>query len=75
MTRFERLNRKDLCLAYVRGLPWVNSLVLGMETEDQLQENLDLFNTMPLTLKQVEETNQILPQLPESFLNPAKWKL
>ncbi|MDR3442130.1 MAG: aldo/keto reductase [Legionella sp.] len=74
VTRFNRLNRQDLCLAYVRGLPWVSSLVIGMETEDQLQGNLKLFGEKPLTTAQIEEIQQLVPPLPEHFLNPAQWR-
>ena len=27
----------DLCLAYVRGQSWIDGVVVGMETEDQLE--------------------------------------
>lgn len=73
--QFKRLSRKDLCLAYVRGLSWVNSTVVGMETEQQLEENLALFGQAPLSSEQITEVNHVIPSLPESFLNPAKWRL
>ena len=72
--RFERINHQDLCLAYVRGLPWIASLVLGMETEMQLSENMGLFGEKPLTPEQISEVHRAIPYLPESFLDPAQWK-
>lgn len=71
---FDRENRADLCLAYVRGLPWVTSLVLGMETKKQLHENLKYFENKPLTQLQIEQVWRVGFQLPESFLNPALWR-
>ncbi|MCC5792247.1 MAG: aldo/keto reductase [Legionellaceae bacterium] len=73
--RFHRINRRDLCLAYVRGIPWIASLVIGMETEVQLQENMALFENAPLTLDEIETIRQELPLLPENFLDPAQWRL
>lgn len=75
VTLFNRANRQDLCLAYVRGLSWISSLVLGMETEIQLQENLSLFDKPPLSQEQINHINQAMLPLPESFLNPAQWTL
>ncbi len=71
--KFKRENRQDLCLSYVRGLPWVASLVLGVEAEGQLIENLGLFEKEPLSLEQIEEIQQIIPHLSDNFLNPALW--
>lgn len=71
--RFQRIDRKDLCLAYVRGLPWVSSLVLGMETETQLQDNLQLFAEEPLNTEQLQEVHQIIPPQSERLLDPAQW--
>lgn len=71
--KFKRENRQDLCISYVRGLPWVASLVLGVEAEGQLIENLGLFEKEPLSLEQIEEIQQIIPHLSDNFLNPALW--
>ena len=71
---FGRESVTDLCLAYVRSLPWVSSLVVGCETMDQLEENLRLCRTPKLSVEQCEHLRRILPRAPENFLNPAKWK-
>lgn len=72
-----RLGREsviDLCLAYVRSLPWVTSVVVGCETMKQLEENLRLFRTPDLRPEQIEEVRQEIPRAPEALLNPSKWK-
>jgi spore coat polysaccharide biosynthesis protein SpsF (cytidylyltransferase family)/aryl-alcohol dehydrogenase-like predicted oxidoreductase len=71
---FGREGVVDLCLAYVRSLAWVTSVVVGCETMDQLEENLRLCRTPKLSREQCEHLRQALPQAPEEFLNPAKWK-
>jgi spore coat polysaccharide biosynthesis protein SpsF len=71
---FGRESVTDLCLAYVRSLPWVTSVVVGCETMGQLEENLRLFRTPELTSEQCGRLRREIPQAPEGFLNPAKWK-
>ncbi len=71
---FGRESVTDLCLAYVRSLTWVTSVVVGCETMDQLEENLRLCRTPKLSAEQCEQLRRVLPRAPENFLNPAKWK-
>jgi spore coat polysaccharide biosynthesis protein SpsF len=71
---FKRESVTDLCLAYVRSLPWVTSVVVGCETMEQLDENLRIFLNPKLGGSQCQQLRQQLPRAPESFLNPAKWK-
>jgi spore coat polysaccharide biosynthesis protein SpsF len=68
-----RLDRVDLCMAYVRALPWVTSLVVGMESVEQLTRNLALMQRPPLHVDEVRRLSDSLPPLPESLLNPARW--
>jgi spore coat polysaccharide biosynthesis protein SpsF len=63
----------DLCLAYVRAQSWIDGVVVGLETEDQLDVNLRLFVRRPLTAGQCALIDAVTPRLPEDFLNPARW--
>ncbi len=72
---FARESITDLCLAYVRSLSWVASVVVGCETMEQLEQNLRLFRTAELSPEQCERLRQEVPRAPESFLNPSKWKI
>ncbi len=63
----------DLCLAYVRGLEFIDGVVIGMETPEQLDLNLRLSVKRPLTPKECWEVEQSVPRLPEQLLNPALW--
>ena len=69
----ERENRIDLCIAYVLSLPWVTSLVIGVETLEQLQTNLGYMNK-PLSIDELKMIEENCPLVPEQFLNPANWK-
>jgi aryl-alcohol dehydrogenase-like predicted oxidoreductase len=71
---FGRESVTDLCMGYVRSLPWITSVVIGCENMRQLEENLRLSRAAKLTPKQCERLRRELPQAPENFLNPSKWK-
>lgn len=63
----------DLCVAFVRALPWVHGVVLGMETRTQLTRNVALTAKRPLTADQVAAVRSRVPRLPQTLLNPASW--
>lgn len=63
----------DLCLAYVRGLEFIDGVVIGLETPEQLDLNLRLSVKRPLTPKECWEVEQSVPHVPERLLNPALW--
>lgn len=70
---FDRQSPADLCLAYLRAQTWIDGIVVGMESEEQLESNVRLFAKAPLTLEQCATAEEVLPQLPEQLLNPALW--
>lgn len=73
ITRFGRASVPDLCIAFVNALDWVDGIVIGMETHNQLLENLMLFSKNPLTTSQLEELIASRPHLQEATLNPSMW--
>lgn len=80
MARIDRLvcvlnrrSRADLCMAYVRGQSWIDSLVIGMETAGQVEANLDLVRGTPLTPDECLRMESELGGAPERLLNPALW--
>lgn len=71
---FKRMSIADLCLAYARGQDWIHGLVIGMETEEQLDRNLALFESEALTPDEICDIEPRLPRFPETLLNPALWQ-
>ncbi|EPJ54049.1 MAG: hypothetical protein OFPI_07950 [Osedax symbiont Rs2] len=72
------LNRKsiaDLCLAYMRSLAWIDGLVIGVESIEQLNENFDLFNRNQLSDMEVVYVESSRPKLLVKTLNPAEWSV
>lgn len=68
-----RASVPDLAFAYVRALPWVDTIVVGAERVDQVIANVDLFSRPPLTAAQAAQVESALPSVPEALLNPALW--
>lgn len=69
--QFGRSGLVDLCFAYAGAQDWIDGIVVGMETRNQLTANLELFARPPLTN---EETDALaLPRVPDALLDPAQW--
>ena len=69
-----REGRADLCIAYLLSLPWVTSVVVGAETEEQLRANAALVDREPLTDDDRDHVLASLPaELPLEFLDPSRW--
>lgn len=64
----------DLCLAYVRGLPWVDGLVLGMDRQAHVDDAVELFRRPPLSRQEVDAVDRRLPSVPQALLDPSRWK-
>lgn len=71
---FGRDGVDDLCVAYVRAQPWVDCLVIGMETIQQLDRNVRLFQTAPLKKEECIRIEKAFYDMPERLLNPALWE-
>lgn len=63
----------DLCMAYARGQAFISGVVIGLETETQLEENLRLMRNPPLSPAECRLVEERLPHCPEQLLNPALW--
>jgi aryl-alcohol dehydrogenase-like predicted oxidoreductase/spore coat polysaccharide biosynthesis protein SpsF (cytidylyltransferase family) len=70
-----RLSVADLAVAFVRAQPWIDSLVIGVETGQQLQANFELFAAPPLDDAAAATVRCRPPVLPDQLLNPALWPI
>ena len=71
--KFRRQSPADLALAYVRGQDWIDGIVVGMETEAQLEDNLALFQCPPLSAEDCADIEASRLRVPEELLDPAQW--
>jgi aryl-alcohol dehydrogenase-like predicted oxidoreductase len=63
----------DLALAYARAQDWIDGIVVGMETEDQLETNLALCTCPPLSREDCAAVVAGRPRVPVQLLDPAQW--
>jgi spore coat polysaccharide biosynthesis protein SpsF len=64
----------DLCLGYVRAQPWIDGVVVGMESPEQLIANIRHFNTAALDSSQIAEVESSRPHLGADSLDPSQWR-
>jgi len=70
---FKRLNIADLCFAYLHSKPWVSTVVVGIETLEQLKINIGLFQQPSLTMEQSNLLELSFEDIPCELLNPSLW--
>lgn len=63
----------DLCVAYARATPFLDGLVIGLDSEAQLVANAALFEKAPLDPDEAIFVERFFPNMPETLLNPALW--
>ncbi|MDD4019190.1 MAG: aldo/keto reductase [Kiritimatiellae bacterium] len=63
----------ELCMRYVLSNPAVTSVLTGVDTAEQLRENLRLAALGPLPEDVLGRVRECVPVLPESLVRPALW--
>ena len=63
----------DLALAYARAQDWIDGVVVGMETENQLETNLALCTRPALPREACKIIEETRPRVPAALLDPARW--
>ena len=64
----------EYCLNYVKSFEWVDGVVAGMETIEQLSENIDIFSASDFS--QISEKNSLdtRPFVSVNTLDPSCWR-
>jgi aryl-alcohol dehydrogenase-like predicted oxidoreductase len=70
---FGRESIADLCLAYARGQSFIDGVVIGLETMEQLDTNLRLAVKRPLGEAECALVEARVPRLPARLLDPVQW--
>ena len=64
----------ELCLSYVKSLKWVDGIVIGVETLEQLQENIKLYNrTRKLTDDEIDIIHTTFNNTSKILTDPRLW--
>jgi len=74
--RMRDCNRRsvhDLCFSWARAQDWIDGLVVGVETPEQMAENLKELTTPPLSDEAIDAIGATRPHLALESLNPALW--
>lgn len=64
----------ELALRYMLSQPGITSILTGVETVSQVQENLDMFARGPLSPDLVAAVEKLSLQPPEYVITPTIWK-
>jgi aryl-alcohol dehydrogenase-like predicted oxidoreductase len=71
--RKEKMSLAELAARFVMSLDGVHCLVMGMETLEQLKENIALFDEGPLEVQLRDEILESVLVLPDEVIVPALW--
>lgn len=64
---------QELAFLFVRDVPEISSLIIGVETDIQLKKNIELLNSPPLSDDIKKEILREFDNLPEALINPSMW--
>lgn len=64
----------ELYFRYMLSLPEIDCVLTGVDTVEQLQENIRLASHGALSSDIIEEIRRIVPDLPENYLRPGLWQ-
>ncbi|NNP69395.1 aldo/keto reductase [Acinetobacter sp. Ac_5812] len=63
----------EFCLKFVNSLEWVDGIVIGVESLEQLQENIKILCLPHFSAQELELILSSRPKVEEITLNPALW--
>jgi len=67
------IDKKSFALKMVRQYLLDAKLIIGLDSHDQLLENIKILKSKPLPENLINDWCANLPNYPERFLNPSKW--
>ena len=79
-TRLEALSREaglvpaELYFRYLLSLPMVDCVLTGVDSAEQLRQNIEVASHGALPADVLAEIDRIVPDLPEKYIRPSCWK-
>ncbi len=64
----------ELCLRYALSQSWIDGVVVGVDTKEQLIENIIKASEKHWNFEQLQAIAEERPEVPRETLNPAAWK-
>jgi aryl-alcohol dehydrogenase-like predicted oxidoreductase len=75
LSHAQEIGIAEMALTFVRDLPGITSLIIGAETPNQVQEDVDLVNSAPLSSELRGKIMSTFSDLPPELINPSLWNL
>ena len=63
----------ELCLRYSLSFPAIDSVLIGVDSVQQLKQNTAMAARGPLSTEVVERINSVVPDFPDSIVRPSLW--
>ena len=73
LAKLHEMSMAGLCMRFVLSRTGIRSMLTGVDTQEQLRENLALIKAGPLPTALIEEIRSIVPKLPEELIHPKLW--
>ncbi|MHA2366663.1 MAG: aldo/keto reductase [Candidatus Hodarchaeales archaeon] len=73
--KINNLTKTEVAISFVKDIQEVTSLVIGVETLDQISKNVDLVKQSYLPNSARKELESLFKELPIELINPSRWKL
>jgi aryl-alcohol dehydrogenase-like predicted oxidoreductase len=67
------LSLTELALRYLLSLPGITSILTGVETREQVEQNLEMFSKGKLSEDIMAAIHQDTVELPELLITPSMW--
>jgi len=67
------MNVNELALKFVNEFSNISSMVIGVDSSNQLKTNIDALDSPPLPNEIIEKIIDIFDDIPEELINPSMW--
>jgi|TARA_B110000495_G_C23027377_1_gene610813 aryl-alcohol dehydrogenase-like predicted oxidoreductase len=73
IAQMENLTSAELAFQFVKELESISSMIIGVETVEQLKQNIDLLNMPKMSENCKEEIMKEFNNIQENIINPTLW--
>jgi len=72
--QYQKMSVSDLCIGYVNSQDWIDSVVIGVESEKNLFSNLQSISMPLMPREALDELATSRPHVEAESLNPSNWR-
>jgi len=67
------LTMQELAVRFILGVPGVSCVLTGVESVEQVRQNVRIFDAGPLSPDLMEAVTTAVPEMPENVIKPYMW--